>query len=158
MTVAIYWALVLAPFLQIDRRRFAAAAIFSVATVAFVPLGRALDGFAYYGAAALFDLAVVAALGLVRQPCRLAVTLQRLSALSILLNLTGFVLWLNYFGPKFYNGAYVGYYVVVLLFMLWRDPKNAAIGASAPASGRRVGFRGLVFRGLAENEKNRGPV
>ena len=79
-----------------------------------------MSGLAYYGSAALIDLAIVLALSGIDPVPRMVVRLQFLAILSVVLNLIGWIMWRAYAGPELYNFAYCLFYLAILVTLLRR--------------------------------------
>lgn len=107
MLVALMWAVILQPTMD----RASAAIVFTSAAVVHEMLLSSLDGFSYYGSAALFDLIVILILTII-PVTRLSIRLQVISFVSAILNFIGWVMWTLYLPPDWYNAAFIVLYGV----------------------------------------------
>lgn len=96
----------------------APAAMFVGAAVAHDVMFGAHDGLAYYGSAALFDLVVIFGISRLSEISEFSLQIQKLSVLSIFLNLYGWAAWFAYLSPIAYNYAYVALYGWALLLFV----------------------------------------
>lgn len=69
-----------------------------------------LDGFLYYGSAAILDGLVLSALATLKQSA-LSRKIQIICAMSISLNAFGWILWVLYAPPVAYNSAFMCLYI-----------------------------------------------
>ena len=100
------------------------AFIFVGVTVCHELLFADLDGLAYYGSAALFDLAIIIITSAIRPVPRLVVRLHRICIVSILLNLVGWTLWTLYYPPILYDAAFFLVYAWAIITLTGRDGPN----------------------------------
>lgn len=134
MLEALFVLVLLAAFMQPTPERAYAAGVFVSLTLVHEAALSHLEGFAYYGSAALFDLFVILATRAVRPLSQTIIDLHRLCLVCILLNLGGWVLWRSYSDPAAYNVAFLVVYAWALVIFSTR--KRADVGGFA------VGWRG----------------
>lgn len=110
-----------------------------------------LDGFAYYGSAALADLIVVALLHKIEPTHKMALALQRLCIVSILTNLAGYLLWLSYSPPMAYDLAFVA----VFAWAVWIMTRDLANVGDPTGDRGGVGFwrNGVTRRATVSSNK-----
>lgn len=104
-------ALMLAVLFQPTMARAIAALVFASFSVVHDIAFSDLDGLAYYGSAALFDLIVILILNFT-PVTKLSIRLQLISAVSISLNFIGWIMWTLYLPPDAYNAAFIVLYSV----------------------------------------------
>lgn len=109
------YGLVVLALLNLAAFRDDSGAVFVAPILLHDLLFRNSEGLLYYGSAALADLLIVEMLGRVRHVTSLTLKLQILSAVAVGLNLMGFLLWVSYLPPAFYENAFVAWYAVALL-------------------------------------------
>lgn len=97
-----------------------------------------VSGLAYYGTAALADLAIIAALSFIDTPPKMVLRLQTICVVSIMLNVAGWILWRMYMPPDLYNAAYVMLYAWMLITLIRR-------GKTDHVGGYRNGFGGSSY-------------
>lgn len=83
-----------------------------------------LVGFSYHGSAAIFDLLIIILVSGIRPLPELVLSLHRICAASILINVTGWVIWVLYFPPILYDLAFVALYAWLVVTLISRDKKN----------------------------------
>lgn len=115
------WSLVAAVLLQPTEARVYAAALFAGPAVLHSLFLGHLDGLAYYGSAAVVDLAVLWAVGRIALPSATTIAIQRICLASIVLNAMGWGLWAAYLPPTVYNAAFVMLYTLALIILLQKD-------------------------------------
>lgn len=113
-------ALVLAALTQPTAPRLFAAFIFVGVTLSHDFLLSDLDGFAYYGSAALFDLCIIAATSGINPIPRTVITLHKICLVSMMANLFGWILWFSYFPPDVYNAILMATYTWALITLIIR--------------------------------------
>ena len=115
------YGLLVVTVLQPNAQRMFAAAVFVGAVWTHEMVLADLTGFAYYGSAAMFDLAVVVILSGISPIPAMVVRLQYVCAASIVLNLLGWTLWHFYFAPSAYNISFVVVYLIAITLMIKKD-------------------------------------
>ena len=101
-----------------NQKRRPTALIFALFTLGHDMLMSGLDGLAYYGSAALFDLCVITCLANIRQSSRLTVSLLKVSLVSIVLNFIVWLMWITYLPPLLYNLSYGVLYSYVIITLI----------------------------------------
>jgi hypothetical protein len=145
MITALLAALVVAFLFQPNRVRLYVAGCFvGLAWVHELFLSD-LDGLAYYGSAALFDLGVIMATAYIKPVPQIVPRIHIVCFASILCNSIGWVLWWFYVSPVFYNAAFMAVYLAAVVAILWGD--NADVGRGAVARDS-LGFRGDNSAGI----------
>lgn len=119
----IEWIIIAIAFLALrqDERRFPAALVFAASLLIHDVFLSKLDGLFYYGSAALFDLIVITWLANLRQTSRLTVNLLRLSLVSIVLNFSGWIMWIMYQLPALYNLSYIVLYLCAIIALIKKE-------------------------------------
>jgi len=79
------------------------------------------EGLAYYGSAALFDLAIMFFIRWINPISLMSLRLSMISVISIMLNFAGWILWITYQPPTIYNYAFVALYTISILTLIKRD-------------------------------------
>ena len=120
MTLLLLVLLAVALF-QKERARFFVCMTFACFTLIHDVIFRDVDGLLYYVSAASFDLLIISLISLERGCKKLVTRLQILSLSSIALNFIGWMMWVSYMSPKFYNAAYIVFYFVTVVCMLHKD-------------------------------------
>lgn len=113
-------ALALAALTQPTAPRLFAALIFVGVTLSHEFILSDLDGFAYYGSAALFDLCIIAATSGINPIPRMVITLHKICLISMGANLFGWILWFSYFPPDAYNALFSAIYLWALITLIIR--------------------------------------
>jgi len=80
-----------------------------------------LDGLAYYGSAALTDLAIIVLTSGIFPIPLMVVRLHYICLFSIAANAIGWVMWTAYLPPTIYDAVFVCIYVWVIISMTKRD-------------------------------------
>lgn len=110
--------LTLVAVLQPDKERRTVAGVFCCATLLHHVYMSELDGFLYYGSAAVFDLAIISILSKMHTISNIVLKLQRICVVSILVNLIGWGCWYHYLPPDIYNLAFLFIYLWVIAALL----------------------------------------
>lgn len=110
-------ALMLAVLVQPTIPRAIAAMVFASLSVVHDIAFSDLNGLAYYGSAALFDLIVILILNFTPLT-KLSIRLQLISSVSISLNFIGWIMWTLYLPPDAYNAAFIVLYLVSALALI----------------------------------------
>lgn len=127
----------LAATLQSDNGRRVAAFMFAVVALTHSMCMSDLDGFAYYGSAAMFDLALITILSKMNPITDIVIKLQRISLVSIGVNMLGWVMWYLYLSPVIYNVSFIFIYLWVTAVLLQRiktsdDMEDSSVGGLCP--------------------------
>lgn len=138
-TTALLCVIFAASLWQPNAQRLYAALVSSVLTICHHWGCFDTEGLAYYGSAALVDLAIILALSVIDPVPKMALRLQTIAVISIIINLAGWVTWMLYIPPDWYNFAYVLLYTWVLITLLRRG-KADHVGGYRNSS-RRPCFR-----------------
>lgn len=119
----IEWLIVAIAFLALrqDERRFTAALIFAASLLIHDVFLSELGGLLYYGSAAFFDLLVITWLANLKQTSRLTVSILRISLVSIVLNFTGWLMWISYLKPSLYNLSYIILYTCAIIALIKKE-------------------------------------
>tara|TARA_R110002051_G_scaffold187376_1_gene257050 strand:- start:308 stop:781 length:474 start_codon:yes stop_codon:yes gene_type:complete len=110
-----------AVLLQPNASRFYAAFLFAGATITHDLALSHLNGFAYYASAALFDLGIIALTSGINPIPKMVISLHRICMVSILLNFAGWLMWLFYLSPFYYDTMFALVYSWALIIMLLRN-------------------------------------
>jgi len=122
MTLSILiYALIIAALFQPNAPRFFAAVVFISLTLSHELFLAHLDGFQYYGSAALFDLAIIIITSGVDPIPRMVISLQKICIVSILCNLGGWLIWDAGAPPTVYNAAFIGIFMWALITFIKKD-------------------------------------
>ena len=113
--------------LQPNVQRIVAAAIFFSVTMLHDTYLSHHDGLAYYSSAAILDLVLLAMLGFLKPATKTIVQLQTVCILSIMANFAGWVLWMLYLSPIYYNGMFVCIYTLALFVLLEKEGRDVGI-------------------------------
>lgn len=116
----IYTALIFALLLRPHRASF----VFVMVAALFNLLCGNLDGSLYFPLAALCDFAVTGLLFNFRMD-RKVFEMMVLCAVSITLNLLGWVMWFTYQSPDLYVNLFGIFYIMAIALILRKDDKNA---------------------------------
>jgi len=87
-----------------------------------------LDGLAYYGSAALFDLGAIMLIAGITPVPLMVIRLQSLCLLSILANAAGWVTWSLYLSPVAYDAAFLFLYFFMFLVLVQRSDADGVGG------------------------------
>lgn len=115
------WLILIIAFLawkQKDEGRRDAAMILAIFTLSHDVFLSNWDGLAYYGSAALFDLAVITGVANLLKTPKLVIDILRISRVSMFLNCLGWITWMKGWEPWPYNVAFIFLYfwtIVVLV-------------------------------------------
>jgi hypothetical protein len=121
MITALLATLVVAFLFQPNRVRLYAAGCFVGVAWTHELFLSDLDGLAYYGSAALFDLGVIILTSYIRPVPPIVLRLHVVCLASILVNSMGWALWWLYLSPALYNAAFVAVYSSAVVAILWSD-------------------------------------
>ena len=124
MITGLIYALFITACFQPTKPRLYVALTFTSVTLAHDIFLSSLDGFAYYGSAALGDLLIVVIISNIRPILKMTVELNKICMISIFTNLFGWSLWVFYFLPVAYNSMFVLIYAVALFTLIKRDTLN----------------------------------
>jgi hypothetical protein len=126
ITALLCCALVASIF-QPNAPRLFAAGIFLALTASHELFLSSLDGFRYYGSAALLDLLIIILTSGVRPLPAMVLTLHRICAASILVNGVGWVIWALYYPPVLYDLSFVALYAWLIFTLTRKDPENVGV-------------------------------
>lgn len=127
ITYLIY-ALVVVAFIQPNAPRLFAAVSFVAIISLHEFLLSHLDGFQYYGSAALFDLLIIVLTSGINPVPKMVLSLHKVCITSILANLAGWLLWFLYYPPLAYDAAFVAIYAWALMTLIKRDGLHGMVG------------------------------
>lgn len=136
-------------------QRFFAAAAFTGFVLAHELVLSSSEGILYFGSAAMFDLIVIFLIRDVAAESSVALSLQRVCALSLITNAAGWALWFFYAPLILYNVAFLGIYAWALHVLTRRDRVN--VGGNSLAF-RVPRLRGDGFTGVIYTNKNKGEI
>lgn len=111
----------IAVFYQRTAPRLYASAIFVLITLLHELFLSDLDGFAYYGSAALFDFFIIALTSGISPTPKTVIELHAICAASIVINFIGWALWVSYMPPDAYNTLFIVLYAWAVFILLQRD-------------------------------------
>lgn len=123
VSILIYTIAVLSLLQRTDQRLYAAL-VYSFFTVTHEMFLNNLDGIWYYGSAGLFDLFIICYLSRPYSIPKLTTRLIHLSIASIMINFIGWIAWMLYFPPYFYNTAFMLIYILAIAALLTGDRMN----------------------------------
>ena len=84
-----------------------------------------MEGIAYYGSAALLDMAVIFFTARLRILSSVIRSIQNICLASIALNAFGWVSWMLYAPPHAYNAAFIALYSLAIITLLKKEKTNA---------------------------------
>ncbi len=116
------------------------AILFVIVTMLHELVGVRLDGLAYYGSAALCDLAIIVLTSGLRPVPAMVSRIHLICLASIIVNAVGWAMWAAYLPPTVYDAAFVLIYLVAVVAMLKKDSSDV-MGGHTPG-GRRTRIRG----------------
>lgn len=114
----------MAVFVQQNAPRLYAAFVFVGVTLLHDVAFSHLDGIAYYGSAALLDLAIMILLSGVHPLRKTVIRLQVICLISIIANMLGWLIWFVYLPPTAYNFTFFCLYLWALVELLKKDRDN----------------------------------
>lgn len=152
---ALIVAICLAALFQPTRTRVIAALVFATMIVVHDALLGEADGFLYYGSAAFADLIAITLLHKLAPLSKMALSLQRLSIVSICTNALGYLLWFAYAPAWPYDMAFVAVFAWAVWIMT-RDLRN--VGDPADDRGgfglcRDIGPSGFLVQTFKGNSR-----
>jgi len=110
--------LFLAIFVQPNRSRAIAAALFIGITLFHRFFIAESDGLLYYGGAALADIAIIILTSYFARTPVMVITLHKICFAFIVVNFAGWALWISYFPPFLYDLACAILYILALLSLI----------------------------------------
>jgi hypothetical protein len=152
---ALLAALVVAFVFQPNRVRLYVAGCFVGLAWAHELFLSELDGIAYYGSAALFDLGVIMATTFIRPIPQIVPRVHVVCIASIIMNSIGWVMWYCYLSPAFYDAAFVAIYLAAVVAILWGD--NADVGYG-PTDRLRPSVNRNSRAGVSACTKDKGTI
>ena len=121
MITYLLYGMAVAALVQPNAPRLFAALVFSSLILTHDGFLSDLDGLAYYGSAALFDLLAIILMSGIHPVPRLVVRLQLICLLSVCLNAIGWALWVTYLPPLIYDWAFLALYTWAVITLIQRD-------------------------------------
>lgn len=118
-----------------------ASAVFVSITVLFDVLFSGLSGGLYFPVASLFDLLIIIIVSTFRADSK-AITIVKISVISVILNFVGLVAWWMYLPSDVYVCLFYALYAVAFLALLKKDN---------PDAGNILGGHALSFRSWRDN-------
>lgn len=116
--------IIVALFQPTDERLFAGSMFAITSAIHYIAFYN-IDGIAYYGSAALTDLAVIFLTIRLRIISKTIEHLQNICVVSILLNGIGWVVWMLYLPPDVYNTSFIILYSAAIITLLRKDESDA---------------------------------
>ncbi len=139
--------------LQKTDERFYAATIFSALTLAHMVLFSATDsGHAYYIGAAFLDVAIMSFIARIDKIVSLTITLHRICLVEIIVNAIGWVMWMKYADPYWYNVTFIGLHLWAIFALTRKDNANDPGGYTV---GSRFDYIRLVLGKGVSHAQNR---
>jgi hypothetical protein len=111
--------------LQPTPARQKAALVFAGLTLLHEIVFKNLDGLWYYGSAAFVDMAIISITANLKYTPRLIRDLHRVCLASIILNASGWIMWMLYLSPVSYNVSFIFLYAWSVIVLLRRDRQYA---------------------------------
>ena len=157
LDMVLQWTLVgllAVTFLQPNAPRFFGALIFTGLIVGHQVLLSDLDGLAYYGSAAIFDLLFMLFTSNMNPVPDMVFKLYKVCIASIVVNALGWMLWVMYWPHLIYNCAFLAIYGWAFAVLIRRD--KADVGGFAGSSWRAC-FRydSFAWRGYFQNGESK---
>ncbi len=141
ISILIYILTLVAVF-QSDKERRTVAGVFCCFVLLHDIYLSQLDGFLYYGSAALFDLAIISILSKMHIIHNMVLKLQRICIVSIIVNIVGWMCWYQYLSPIMYDSSFLFIYLWTLAVLLQKD-KHLDLG-NAPVDSLCIGICGNI--------------
>ena len=98
-----------------------AASVFISITISYDIFLSDLDGFAYYGSCAAFDLLIVILISGINPAPKIILRLQSICIFSAMLNLWGWIIWYFYLPPDDYDMAFILLYMYTVIVLVLPD-------------------------------------
>lgn len=127
--------IVIAAIMQPTEERLYAALLFALLAAIHYVVMYEVDGIAYYGSAALLDIAVIyftARLAIISKVIR---EIQNICLASIVLNAIGWAMWMLYLEPHAYDAMFIALYSWALIILTRRE--SADVSGVDTMGGRR---------------------
>lgn len=114
-------SILIAAIFQKDKKRTISAFIFSCVTLLHEIFMKDLDGFLYYGSAALFDLAIIIIFSKMESLSYMVIRLQKVCIVSMFVNIIGWMMWYMYYPPDIYNISFMFLYLWTIAILLEQE-------------------------------------
>jgi hypothetical protein len=121
MITVLLIVIAVAVLFQPNAPRFFAAAVFVLVTLSHEFVMSDVDGLAYYGSAALFDMGIIMLTSGINPIHQMVIDLQRICLASVFINLVGYFIWLAYLPPAIYDMSFMVLYTWTLLILIERN-------------------------------------
>lgn len=121
MLTALFGLLALSALIQPNAPRLLAVVAFVGLTIAHDALASGIDGFWYYGSAAILDVGIIILTSGIRPLPRMVVTLHRICMASVMMNFLGWLMWFFYLPPTLYDFAFLMLYSCALITFIKKD-------------------------------------
>tara|TARA_R110000782_G_scaffold58007_4_gene121469 strand:+ start:489 stop:950 length:462 start_codon:yes stop_codon:yes gene_type:complete len=149
LTTALLYAIALTACFQRAAHNLYAAVIFVSFALMHDFIGPDLDGWAYYGSAAILDCIALILLSGIRPVTKMVFHLELILLFSIIGNFLGWVMWVNYMAPTTYDAGFVVLYLLALLALL----KGTSNVGDFTGSSWRSCFSGPIYKSLFSHNK-----
>lgn len=117
----LFGLIAISALLQPNVPRLFAVLIFASVTLLHDFFMKSFDGLAYYGGAALFDVAIIILTSGINPLQKMVMTLHKVCMVSILANAAGWVMWMLYMPPGVYDFSFLIIYTWALITFIARD-------------------------------------
>jgi len=115
------WLIAIAVLFQPNAPRLFGAFVFVAVTLSHEFLISDVDGLAYYGSAALFDMGIIMLVSGINPVPRMVTDLQGICMASVFINGIGYFIWLAELPPIIYDTSFMVLYTWTLLILIERN-------------------------------------
>jgi len=144
ITTALLYAIALSVCFQRTAQNLYAAVVFSGFAFLYEMISPSLDGWMYYGGAAMMDCIALILLSGIRPSSKMIFNLELLLLLSIIGNFFGWVMWINYMPSVIYVAWFLVLYAMALLALL----KGTGNVGDFTGNSWRACFSGPIYKSL----------
>tara|TARA_R110001606_G_scaffold261645_1_gene410141 strand:- start:2079 stop:2534 length:456 start_codon:yes stop_codon:yes gene_type:complete len=144
ITTALLYAVALSVCFQRTAQNLYAAVVFAGFAFLYETVGPSLDGWMYYGGAAMMDCIALILLSGIRPSSKMIFNLELVLLLSILGNFFGWVMWINYLAPTIYDAGFLVLYAMALGSLL----KGTGNVGDFTGNSWRACFSGPIYKSL----------
>ena len=144
ITTALLYAVALSVCFQRTAQNLYAAVVFAGFAFLYETVGPSLDGWMYYGGAAMMDCIALILLSGIRPSSKMIFNLELVLLLSILGNFFGWVMWINYLAPTIYDAGFLVLYAMALGALL----KGTGNVGDFTGNSWRACFSGPIYKSL----------
>lgn len=109
---------------QPDKPRVFAGMWFAGMALICDVIGQGTNGLSHYGSAALLDLAIIILTSGISPVPKTVISLHAVCMFSITANFVGWITYLNWLNPDYYNITFIGFYALALMFIITRNNSN----------------------------------